>query len=318
MGESDLRDKHITLRSWQTHLRTITHNNKSSNVCPRTALMKHWMRLNFSVDPVGKIPVKVIAKTFASGRTEKLVYQFLSELGLPSQKNDSIEPSDFTFDKFYALYHKICPRNDIEELFRSITQGKAEYMNINQMIEFLNEKQRDPRLNEILYPLYDEKRAAEIIDTYEQDEESRKERRLTKDGFTSINTDKTKFCLFGRKSKLNLNALNNVSIVINNINIMPVNQIKYLGVIFDNELNFHAHADYILRKFSKKVNFISRIDFFASVASSATSPQNKHNILKSNTSFPFLRGTVDGVEGPVSSRRRLAAAILLAISGSKR
>ncbi|CAH0549695.1 unnamed protein product [Brassicogethes aeneus] len=75
----------------------------------------------------------------------------------------------------------------------------------------------------------------------------------------SINTDKTKFCLFGRKSKLNLNALNNVSIVINNINIMPVNQIKYLGVIFDNELNFHAHADYILRKFSKKVNFISRI-----------------------------------------------------------
>ncbi|CAH0561056.1 unnamed protein product [Brassicogethes aeneus] len=173
-----------TAKVWLEGLRKITHNVKANNFCPMTCLKKHWMRLNFSVDPVGKIPVKVIAKTFASGRTEKLVYQFLSELGLPSQKNDSIEPSDFTFDKFYALYHKICPRNDIEELFRSITQGKAEYMNINQMIEFLNEKQRDPRLNEILYPLYDEKRAAEIIDTYEQDEESRKERRLTKDGFT--------------------------------------------------------------------------------------------------------------------------------------
>lgn len=76
------------------------------------------MRLGFSVDPKGKIPVKMIAKTFASGKTEKLVYQCLSELDLPSGKNDVIEPVDFTFDKFYELYHKICPRNDIEELFK--------------------------------------------------------------------------------------------------------------------------------------------------------------------------------------------------------
>lgn len=53
------------------------------------------------------------------------------------------------------------------------TQGKADQINVDQFINFLNEKQRDPRLNEILYPLYDEKRAVEIIDTYEQDEEAR-------------------------------------------------------------------------------------------------------------------------------------------------
>ncbi|KAJ8967859.1 hypothetical protein NQ317_017626 [Molorchus minor] len=167
---------------WQQSLRSITHNNKIVNVCPRTVLMKHWMRLGFLVDQKGKIPVKVIARTFASGKTEKLIYQILSELDLPSGKNDTIEPEAFTFDKFYALYHKICPRNDIEELFRSITQGKADYMNLDQFINFLNEKQRDPRLNEILYPLYDEKRAKEIIDTYEQDEASKTANRLTKDG----------------------------------------------------------------------------------------------------------------------------------------
>lgn len=55
-------------------------------------------------------------------------------------------------------------------------------MNLEQLINFLNEKQRDPRLNEILYPLYDEKRAREIVDTYEQDETSRAAGRLTKDG----------------------------------------------------------------------------------------------------------------------------------------
>lgn len=60
------------------------------------------------------------------------------------------------------------------EIFCS-TQGKADFINVDQFINFLNEKQRDPRLNEILYPLYDEKRAAEIIATYEQNEEMVKE-----------------------------------------------------------------------------------------------------------------------------------------------
>jgi phosphatidylinositol phospholipase C, beta len=114
------------------------------------------MRLGFLVDAKGSIPVKVISKTFASGKcvtpfnyihdtekttatcvylpshpytnffrllsgkTEKMVYQCLKELELPDGKNDSIDKDAFTFEKFYELYHKICPRNDIEELFRSM------------------------------------------------------------------------------------------------------------------------------------------------------------------------------------------------------
>lgn len=170
-------------KKWQKGLREITHNDKQNNACPRTMLMKHWMRCCFTVDVKGNVPVKVIARTFASGKTEKLVYQCLADLGLPSGKNESIPKADFTFDKFYELYHKICPRNDIEELFRSITQGKANEINIDQFVNFLNEKQRDPRLNEILYPLYDEKRALEIINTYEQSEEAQTRKVLTKDGF---------------------------------------------------------------------------------------------------------------------------------------
>jgi len=55
------------------------------------------------------------------------------------------------------------------------TQGKAENISLDQFITFLNEKQRDPRLNEILYPLYDEKRAIEIINDYEPSEEVKNE-----------------------------------------------------------------------------------------------------------------------------------------------
>lgn len=170
-----------TAKVWLDGLRKITHNVKANNFCPMTCLKKHWMRLGFMVDPKGKVPVKVVAKTFASGKTEKLVYQCLLEMNLPSGKNDVMEKEDFTFDKFYALYHKICPRNDIEELFREVSKGK-EFITLEPFINFLNDKQRDPRLNEILYPLYDEKRASEIIATYEQDETMRTENKLTKDG----------------------------------------------------------------------------------------------------------------------------------------
>lgn len=45
-----------------------------------------WMRLKMLVDVAGNVPVKVIARTFASGKTEKLVYQSLADLGLPSGK----------------------------------------------------------------------------------------------------------------------------------------------------------------------------------------------------------------------------------------
>ncbi|XP_045774149.1 1-phosphatidylinositol 4,5-bisphosphate phosphodiesterase isoform X1 [Maniola jurtina] len=171
-----------TATVWKESLRAITHNNKINNICPRISLMKHWMRLSFLTDPKGKVPVKVVARTFASGKTEKLVYQCLSDLGLPSGKNEAMEKEAFTFDKFYALYHKICPRNDIEELFRSITQGKSDRINLEQFVNFLNEKQRDPRLNEILYPLYDDKRALEIINDYEQEEDAKTAKCLTKDG----------------------------------------------------------------------------------------------------------------------------------------
>ncbi|XP_034832720.1 1-phosphatidylinositol 4,5-bisphosphate phosphodiesterase isoform X4 [Maniola hyperantus] len=171
-----------TATVWLQGLRKITHNVKANNVCPMTCLKKHWMRLSFLTDPKGKVPVKVVARTFASGKTEKLVYQCLSDLGLPSGKNEAMEKEAFTFDKFYALYHKICPRNDIEELFRSITQGKSDRINLEQFVNFLNEKQRDPRLNEILYPLYDDKRALEIITDYEQEEDAKTAKCLTKDG----------------------------------------------------------------------------------------------------------------------------------------
>jgi phosphatidylinositol phospholipase C beta len=60
-------------------------------------------------------------------------------------------------------------RTDIEELFKQLT--KTETLTTDKLIDFLNEKQRDGRLNEMLYPHYNKKRVMEIIAKYEPDPE---------------------------------------------------------------------------------------------------------------------------------------------------
>ncbi|XP_041108557.1 1-phosphatidylinositol 4,5-bisphosphate phosphodiesterase beta-4-like isoform X4 [Polyodon spathula] len=176
-------DSAETAKQWMEGLRSVIHNFRANNVCPMTCLKKHWMRLSFLTNTNGKIPVRSITRTFASGKTEKGIFQALKELGLPSGKNDEIEHSVFTFDKFYELTQKICPRTDIEELFKKLNGDKTDYLTVDHLVSFLNENQRDPRLNEILFPFYDPKRAMQIIETYEPDEALKKQGRMSSDGF---------------------------------------------------------------------------------------------------------------------------------------
>ncbi|XP_034237944.1 1-phosphatidylinositol 4,5-bisphosphate phosphodiesterase-like isoform X1 [Thrips palmi] len=179
-----------TAEEWQNGLRKITHNNKMNNVCVSTNLMKHWMQLCMKTDPQGKVPVNRVVKTFASGKKDtKDIIKYLDDLELRNKtekgKNDFIDSKDFTFEKFYTLYHKICPRtDDIGDLFSAIASEDEDYITVTEFIKFLNEKQRDPRLNEVLYPMYNEVRAMQIISTYEQDEKTKKSKKLSKDGFT--------------------------------------------------------------------------------------------------------------------------------------
>ncbi|XP_061609921.1 1-phosphatidylinositol 4,5-bisphosphate phosphodiesterase beta-4-like isoform X1 [Phyllopteryx taeniolatus] len=172
-----------TARKWTEGLRSVIHNFKANNVCPMTCLKKHWMKMCVLTNVNGKIPVRGITRTFASGKTEKGIFQALKDLGLPSGKNDEIEPSVFTFDIFYALTQKICPRTDLEDLFKKINGSKSDYLTVDQLVSFLNENQRDPRLNEILFPFYDPKRATQIIEKYERDEALKKKGHMSSDGF---------------------------------------------------------------------------------------------------------------------------------------
>ena len=86
-------------------------------------------------------------------------------------------------------------RTDIDEVYKSIS--KTEIISESKLIEFLNSKQRDARLNQMLYPEYDGKRVSgpgrspliyaepqvkEIITKYEPVEDNVKAKQLSKEG----------------------------------------------------------------------------------------------------------------------------------------
>lgn len=52
-------------------------------------------------------------------------------------------------------------------IFRS---GQKEYLTRERLVNFLNDEQRDPRLNEILFPFFDNNRVQQLIAKYENDE----------------------------------------------------------------------------------------------------------------------------------------------------
>ncbi|CDW52679.1 1 phosphatidylinositol 4,5 bisphosphate [Trichuris trichiura] len=124
-----------------------------------------------------------ITRTFASGKTERMVMQCMVELGLCEGKNDEIEPTKFTFPLFYDLFRKICPRQDILEIFNNLCEQGQPYMSVDRLVHFVNEVQRDPRLNEILYPACDKPKATNLISKYEPLEENVKLGRMSYSGF---------------------------------------------------------------------------------------------------------------------------------------
>lgn len=77
-----------------------------------------------------------------------------------------------------------------------------------------------------------------------------------------INVDKTKSMILCSKNMLKSyleNDSNSLAFNINNQNIETVTHYKYLGVVVDNELKFDKHIDYLCKKISKKIGFLSRV-----------------------------------------------------------
>lgn len=76
-----------------------------------------------------------------------------------------------------------------------------------------------------------------------------------------LNTEKTKCMILGNKYNLGNPRVDDIQcrIKINGEQIEKVNQIKYLGFIIDQELDFDPHCQYIKKKMAKKIGFLFRL-----------------------------------------------------------
>ena len=59
-------------------------------------------------------------------------------------------------------------------MFRGVSSNKHWFLNAEKFEKFLNEEQRDPSLNELLYPFCTTAKAAQLISKFEIDQTARK------------------------------------------------------------------------------------------------------------------------------------------------
>ncbi|XP_078036358.1 phospholipase C at 21C isoform X2 [Augochlora pura] len=170
---------------WTEQIFQLAYNLTLLNTSTTMFLQKAHTKLVLTADKSEKIPAKNIIKMFAQNKDDrKRVERALDISGFPSGKNDVIALQKFQFEDFFNFYKALTQRLDVEEIFTNIIQNnKRRLMSVSQLVDFLNETQRDPRLNEILYPYANEARAKAIISQYEPNKLHAYRGQLSFDGF---------------------------------------------------------------------------------------------------------------------------------------
>ena len=121
---------------------------------------------------------------------KKRVQEALKAAGIKpdDRKNDLFKKDKFTFEKFHKFYKEMLNyQPGVSKVFDEIKgDNRRNYLTIDQMVDFLNKYQRDPRLNEILFPHHNKEGTKKLIQSYEGDKSKQKIGQLTLDGFTNF------------------------------------------------------------------------------------------------------------------------------------
>uniref|UniRef100_A0A8C8HZJ7 1-phosphatidylinositol 4,5-bisphosphate phosphodiesterase n=1 Tax=Oncorhynchus tshawytscha TaxID=74940 RepID=A0A8C8HZJ7_ONCTS len=164
---------------WAEELFSLASNLLSHNMNRETSLEKAYVRLTLQPNSEGQIPVKNIVRMFSADK--KRVETALEHCNLPFGRSNSIPLEDFTPDVYRSFLSHLCPR---PELKLSCLLSTGAYLSVDQMTEFINERQRDPRLNEILYPPLRPSQTQSLMEKYELIQSLLKQGLITLEGFS--------------------------------------------------------------------------------------------------------------------------------------
>ncbi|XP_014674758.1 PREDICTED: 1-phosphatidylinositol 4,5-bisphosphate phosphodiesterase classes I and II-like isoform X2 [Priapulus caudatus] len=172
-----------TAKEWAIEIFKMAHSLLGNNGNTMHLLDKAHTKLCTLANAENRVPVRNIVRMFAQHKDDKKrVEKALEQAGLPAGKIDSIAVEKFTFDAFFMFYKHLTGRAELHQIFRDIGATKKPYLLREQLVDFLNNEQRDPRLNEILYPYFNVKTAQQIIDKFEPDATLAAEGHLSQEG----------------------------------------------------------------------------------------------------------------------------------------
>ncbi|KAM9365696.1 1-phosphatidylinositol 4,5-bisphosphate phosphodiesterase beta-1-like [Pholidichthys leucotaenia] len=169
-------------KAWCEELFSLSSNLLSHNLNRDQSLLKAYVRLTLQPNAEGRIPVKNIVRLFSSDR--KRVENALESSKLPYGRSDSIKLEDFSLDVYRNFLDSLCPRPELGSIFK-LQGGNDGSLSIDQMTEFINNKQRDPRLNEILYPPLRPGQTHAQMERYQHDHEQLKQGAISLQAFSS-------------------------------------------------------------------------------------------------------------------------------------
>uniref|UniRef100_A0A674EIW4 1-phosphatidylinositol 4,5-bisphosphate phosphodiesterase n=1 Tax=Salmo trutta TaxID=8032 RepID=A0A674EIW4_SALTR len=157
--------KEKVTQNWAADILSIAYNPSRNNACRQVFMEKMYVRISLQTNKDGKIPVKNIYKMFPADK--KRVEGALASAHLPKGKGDTMKPDVFTEAAFKLFLMSLCPRPEIYEIFTSYSAKAKPYMTKESLAKFVNEKQRDSRLNEELFPRFRPDQVKALIEKYE-------------------------------------------------------------------------------------------------------------------------------------------------------
>ncbi|XP_053189668.1 1-phosphatidylinositol 4,5-bisphosphate phosphodiesterase beta-1-like [Scomber japonicus] len=168
---------------WCEELFSLSSNLLSYNLNRDQSLLKAYVRLTLQLNAEGKIPVKNIGRVFSSDR--KRVETALESCKLPYGRGDSVKVEDFTPEVYRSFLESLCPRPELPNIFKLQGASDGSSLSVDQMTDFINNKQRDPRLNEILYPPLRPAQTLSLIERFQHDQELLKRGVISLQAFAS-------------------------------------------------------------------------------------------------------------------------------------
>ncbi|XP_051871492.1 1-phosphatidylinositol 4,5-bisphosphate phosphodiesterase beta-2-like [Pristis pectinata] len=153
------------VKDWAAEILNIAIRPLTHNASRLFTINKMYTKIKIFVNEEKRIPVKNIYQMFPADR--KRVEAALTACNLPSQKTDMINPEDFTELVFKQFITQLCPRPEIDQIFELMDVTVKPYLTRQQLSTFINETQRDARLNNFLFPLIQPDQTQKLIEKYE-------------------------------------------------------------------------------------------------------------------------------------------------------